>query len=562
MRRTERSELDRSVEVLRTRKDGWARLSVPRRIALARDCARETLAVSPEIVAAACAAKGLDPASPVSGEEWLAGPVAILRNIRLLVDTLSAIERGGSPDLPPGSVRRLPDGRLAVNIFPRGLFDRGMFPGTTIDVWMQPGVTESNLRETMGGAYRRAAGGAVALVLGAGNVASIGPMDVLHKLFVENHVVVLKMHPVNDYLGPLIERAFRPLAGEGYLRVVYGDVEEGQYLVHHPGIDEIHMTGSAAVHDRIVWGETEDEQARRRAGYDPKVSKRVTSELGCVTPVVVVPGEWSGGELDYQAENVATMVANNASCNCNAAKLLVTWRGWPQRGVFLDRVSAALSGLPARRGYYPGSAKRHATFTSHPRARTLAGAAPDALPYATIYDVDPARAGDIVFQQEAWCPVVAETALDASDDAAFAEAAAPFCNDRVAGTLSAVVLASAPSQARLGDAFERMIAGLAYGTIAVNHWAAASYVLAVAPWGAYPGHTLQDVGSGIGFVHNTLMFDRPQKSVLRGPFVQSPKPAWFSTHRRGHVVARRMAAFEASPSVWRLPGLAIAAARP
>jgi len=212
----------------------------------------------------------------------------------------------------------------------------------------------------------------------------------------------------------------------------------------------------------------------------------------------VVPGEWSGGELDYQAENVATMVANNASCNCNAAKLLVTWRGWPQRGVFLDRVSAALSGLPARRGYYPGSAKRHATFTSHPRARTLAGAAPDALPYATIYDVDPARAGDIVFQQEAWCPVVAETALDASDDAAFAEAAAPFCNDRVAGTLSAVVLASAPSQARLGDAFERMIAGLAYGTIAVNHWAAASYVLAVAPWGAYPGHTLQDVGSGIG----------------------------------------------------------------
>ena len=98
-------------------------------------------------------------------------------------------------------------------------------------------------------------------MLAAGNVASIGPMDALHKLFVENHVVVLKMHPVNDYLGPLIERAFRPLAGEGYLRVVYGDVEEGQYLVHHPGIDEIHMTGSAAVHDRIVWGETEDEQA-------------------------------------------------------------------------------------------------------------------------------------------------------------------------------------------------------------------------------------------------------------------------------------------------------------
>lgn len=37
---------------------------------------------------------------------------------------------------------------------------------------------------------------------------------------------------------------------------------------------------------------------------------------------------------------------------------------------------------------------------------------------------------------------------------------------------------------------------------------------------------LQDIGSGVGFVHNTYMFDHPQKSVLRAPWTYSPQPLW------------------------------------
>jgi acyl-CoA reductase-like NAD-dependent aldehyde dehydrogenase len=386
-------------------------------------------------------------------------------------------------------------------------------------------------------------------------------MDLLYKLFVENHVVVLKMHPVNEYLGPLIARAFEPLVSGGYLRVVYGDAAEGQYLVHHAGVDEIHMTGSVGVHDRIVWGDTPEEQARRRARREPRVSKRVTSELGCITPVVAVPGDWSAREIAYQAENVATMVFNNASCNCNAAKLLVTWRGWRQRRAFLDAVAGALAALPARKAFYPGAALRYAQFTAHPRA---SGAAANGgfMSCATIFDVDPAAFGDVVFREEAWCPVIAETALDADDEAAFVGKAVAFCNDRVAGTLSAVVLASPESAKRLGSHLDAGIAAMRYGTVAVNHWVAASYVLAAAPWGAFPGHTLEHVGSGIRFVHNTFMFDRPQKTVLWGPFTMTPKPAWFVTHRRGQVAGRRMARFEAARSVPRFASLAAAALRP
>ncbi len=41
-----------------------------------------------------------------------------------------------------------------------------------------------------------------------------------------------------------------------------------------------------------------------------------------------------------------------------------------------------------------------------------------------------------------------------------------------------------------------------------------------------PATPLQDIESGVGAVHNTLLFDHPQKSVLYGPWRYKPKPFW------------------------------------
>jgi hypothetical protein len=57
------------------------------------------------------------------------------------------------------------------------------------------------------------------------------------------------------------------------------------------------------------------------------------------------------------------------------------------------------------------------------------------------------------------------------------------------------------------------------------------------------------------------MLPRPEKSVLRGPFRQWPKPFVFATHRTVRQIGMRLAAFESSPSPWRLPGLVWAALR-
>ena len=65
-------------------------------------------------------------------------------------------------------------------------------------------------------------------------------------------------------------------------------------------------------------------ETRKAPQNDPVLKKSITSELGNVSPVMIVPGDYTEEELWFQARNVATMVVNNASFNCNAAKMLVT----------------------------------------------------------------------------------------------------------------------------------------------------------------------------------------------------------------------------------------------
>jgi hypothetical protein len=325
-------------------------------------------------------------------------------------------------------------------------------------------------------------------------------------------------------------------------------------------VDEVHITGSDRVHDVIVWGPPGAEQDANRKANTPRLTKRITSELGCVTPVIVVPDSWSEGELDFQAANVATMVVNNGSFNCNAAKLLITSKAWPLRERFLKKLADVLAGIGVRKAYYPGSDKKYDAFLSaHPEAVQLGARAPTVLPWTLITGVDPERRDDVAFRMEAWCGILAETALPERDPGDFLQRATRLCNEQVWGTLSCALLVHPATARQLGPVLEQAIADLRYGCVVVNHWGGIGYGLVTPTWGAFPGHTMADIVSGMGVVHNTKMFDRPQKSVVRGPFTMFPKPPWFATHGNGHRVARKLTAYEADASAWRVPGIAIAA---
>ena len=563
MEPTPKAELNKAVADLNENRNIWATLGIPARLGLLSRMMDDTLAHADAFTRAACEQKHIDYDSPVAAEEVLGGPMAVLRNLRLLKKALGEIQQEGRPRLKDGALRTRKDGQVVAEVFPLDALDKMLYQGFRAEVWMQPGVAATDVKPTMARIYQKSkepAQGKVALVLGAGNVSSIGPMDVLYKLFVENQVCILKMNPVNEYVGPFVEKWFAALIEGGFLRMAYGGADVGEYLVHHDGVHEIHITGSDRVHDIIVWGAPGEEQDANRRAKKMKIDKRITSELGCVTPLIIVPGEWSDKELAFQAENVATMVANNASFNCNAAKLLVTAKAWPQRQAFLDKVEETLRTIPKRFAYYPGSDRKYDGFlVAHPDAKPLETRTEEAIPWTLITGVDPKNTDDVVFKNEAWCGILAETALDGDDARAFLEGAVKFANDVVWGTLSCSVIVHPDTQRDLGEVMEQAVADLRYGSVAVNHWAAMSYALVVTTWGAHPGHTLDDVRSGIGVVHNTFMFERPQKSVIWGPFTMSPKPPWFSTHRNAHNVAKRLMKFEHSPSFWKVPGVAFSA---
>ncbi len=563
MPHTSLENLDRTVEELAAHKDEWAGLSIPDRLALLERVHAAYAGVVERWVAVSLQAKGIAPGTPTEAEEWLGGPLFLLRNLRLLRRSLEEIARFGSPRIRgPVSVR--PNGQASARVFPAEVWDRIVFRGFTGDVWMEPGVAAADVPATQALAYRQAAPpGKVALVLGAGNVSSIGPMDAIYKLFVEKQVVVIKMNPVNAYLGPLLEEGFRALSARGFLHVVYGGAAEGAHLCRHPEVDEIHITGSDRTHDAIVFG-TGEEGARRKAERRPLLTKRITSELGNVSPVIVVPGPWSAGDFRFHAANLAAQLVNNAGFNCNAVRVIVQHAGWDGRERLLGALRALLARIPPRQAYYPGAAERCQTYlATHPSAERFGTPRDGELPWVLAAGLDPAATDDICFTQEAFCGVASETALAAADPVEFLERATAFANDTLWGTLNVGLIVHPRSlrDPRVAAAVERAIAELRFGTVSVNHWAATAYAFVTTPWGAYGGGEIFDVRSGIGEVHNTLMFSRVQKSVVRGPFRAWPTPPWFPTCRTAHVVARRLTEFETRPSLLKVPGILTAAVR-
>lgn len=167
-----------------------------------------------------------------------------------------------------------------------------------------------------------------------------------------------------------------------------------KHMLYSPLTDCVHMTGGTATHDAIVWGGSPEEQAQRRAANDPLLkvpavqrmcvgvewtawdptntkTKRqtpparhhprswlyppivlhaplpcqqvpITSELGCVTPWLVVPGPWSQKEVVHHARALAEGEPPYSCCRdppCQAAAALhlparTAWQCWlPRRAL-------------------------------------------------------------------------------------------------------------------------------------------------------------------------------------------------------------------------------------
>ena len=559
------------VLTVRARAQTWARLGIAGKIRHLRAMRARTIEAAEDWVALAAEAKGIA-GTALTGEEWLSGPYPLLTAIDRLTATLAGIAREGVPPIPSRAIRTRDDGQVVVEVFPADRADALLLNGVRAEVWMDPAVTRATLAEHTASFYRRRdPEGIVTLVLGAGNIAAIPPLDALYALYAHGSAVVLKMNPVNAYLTPVFARIFGSLIEEGFVQIVEGGADAGAFLCAHPDVDAIHLTGGERTHDAIVFGSGPAGDERKRANA-PLLAKRITSELGNVTPVIVVPGPWSAPDLVYQAAHVATQKLHNAAANCIAAQVLVMPQSWVLTEPFLERVRAALGDAPPRPSYYPGSHDRvRAVELAYPNAESV-GVPMDGVHRTFVGGLD-AASDELLFRSEAFGPVLAQTSLPGDDASAFLRNAVAFCNERLHGTLGAAILIHPRTIAELGPAFDDAVAALRYGCVAINTWPGVGFTLPGASWGAYPGNTIDAVGSGIGVVHNAYLFDRPQKTVVRAPFAPFPRsfgdgertllptPPWFVTHRRAGTVGRAIFAYTAKPSPLRMAATVLAAMR-
>lgn len=539
------AQIDRALNELADGQEKLAKLTIRERIELAHKCLQGVFESADEWVELACRAKGIPEGHAARAEENLAGPTATARYLRLLIGSLRDIERDGRPDLA-GRISKGPGDRLRVRTLPdRGLFDRLTFFRMAAHSWLSREVDEASLTARTCSFPEPA----IVLVLGAGNVSSIPATDAFTRIFQDNRVVLLKMNPVNDYLGPLFERAFAHLIEPGFLRLAYGGADVGAVALDHELVDEVHITGSIESHDSIVWGPRGEERERRKQQHDPQLAKPITSELANVSPWIVVPGAYTDRQMNSQVENITSSITNNASFNCVATKVILTWKRWPERERFLERIEQTLDLVPLRKAYYPGAEERFCRFArSEPP--------PDAdgtLPWTLIRDVDPDES-PLYFNEESFVCVCVETALDAETPAEFLQRAVEFANERTWGTLCAAITAPRDFRRRADNeaVLQSCIDRLEYGSVGINQWPALLFALMSAPWGGYPGSPLEDVQSGRGFVHNTLFLPGVEKTVLEAPLTMIPKPFWFPTHPNPEPVAHKLLELYEKPTIWRL----------
>ena len=444
---------------------------------------------------------------------------------RTLARSVAALEEGGSP-VDGYRLGSAPGGRVTVEVLPHNVYDRLLLSGFSAQVWMQPGVSADDRRAARPASAERnpAATNGVGVVLGAGNITSIAPLDVLYELYANNRVVALKLNPIMDALLPVYRDVFAPLIDLGVLGIVTGGGRRRRLPgAPRPGRPRAHHRQRGHPRrDRVGHGRGGAQPAGRTD--DPLLTKPITSELGGVSPIIVLPGTWSKADLRFQAEHVAT--------HAPAQRRLQLHRRPGRRAV---RGLAAEGRVPRRAPGRAATGRRPAGRTT--RAATAGWPTP-ARPTRTPRPVggrvlvSRRRRPDLPAAERVLRPGARRHRAARQGD--FLSAAVRTANDDFAGTLGVNLIAHpAHASSIWARPSRRRSPTCATACIAVNAWTAVGFLTAAASWGAFPGHTLDDVQSGIGVVHNALLL-----SVRSGPS---------SAGRSGRCRARWCTASSRSP---------------
>ncbi len=259
---------------------------------------------------------------------------------------------------------------------------------------------------------------------------------------------------------------------------------------------------------------------------------------------------------------------NNSGHNCIASQILVLPREWDGTERLLDEIRRVLRALPPRTDYYPGAAQRlDAVRRAHPEAESHGR---PRLPPPGPRHHRPRRHAD---HRRGLRQRPRRRTAPGRHPGRIPAPRRRLRQRRLPGTLGATLIVHPGTEKAHRPPSETAVADLRYGTLGVNCWSGVGFLLGYTPWGAYPGHTRQDIGSGIGFVHNAFMLEDIEKTVLRAPFaphparsvhrlpVALPAPAVLRHQPHRTRTLERVTRFTAAPSPLQLPAIFASAFR-
>jgi acyl-CoA reductase-like NAD-dependent aldehyde dehydrogenase len=525
---TSYKDVDKYLSELKKRQAWWAKqATIDERIELLEKVLEVMAAIKDEWAAQDALARKIPKDHWDYGNSLVNAPGTVPMHVRAFIKALKNINKYGVPKLYK-KIEQVDD-RVKLTVFPQTFKDSIVMQGVINEIYLGPGTSEDAIDSYQALNYKNPDySGGVSLVLAAGNHTFIGVMDVLQHLFFKKHVVLLKTHPVLENMHGVTRQLLKPFEDAGIFHIVSGGSDLGQYLTRHDLVDEIHLTGSDKTFEAIVYGTGETGQKNKKSDHRI-TNKKVFGELGCVSPVIVVPGQWKDSDYDYQAINILSLLAINQGYNCLAPRVIILPKKWQGSEKLLARLKFHMKKTELVSKYYPGTDDRINDVKSvYPDALELGPNNNNAQSFIFVTDLDP-NIDEYACNVEVWAAFCGQVYLDDESPDEFLNHAVEFSNEKLWGTLSATIIIDPKTKKQLEKTgtFQKAIRNMRYGTVGINTNPFLSNILGLAPWGGYPGSSYQDIQSGNEIVENPLMLEHIEKSVLHTPFRMLIKPVWF-----------------------------------
>ena len=472
------------------------------------------------------------------GEEWIGGPFSSIYAIQYFIEYL---QNDDGLD-----INKFDDFNKSYKVFPTKNIEKLLFPFLEAEVRFGKNLNFDQINEYRGFANRFDKNKPkITLILGAGNVSSIPVLDALFHMIAYKSVIYLKLNPVNDYLFPIFTQIFEPFISRGFMIITEGDIEASEYLTKHDGFQQTHLTGSNYTYENIVYGRTLSDKERSLKTL-PKINKKpITSELGNVTPIIVHPGNWTRSEIRHQAKKIVTAKLNNSGFNCIAAQVIVLPKGWKHTAKLKNDIKNYLRDIGDTTSYYPGSIENLNELNNSSNYEQI-----NNLTCSTPFLISNLDLENEYGNKEVWSTALYFKEIPYNSYEEFSSNSVDYVNNELWGNLGASVLIKNHKKKKNENILNTYIENLKYGTVAINEWSALGFVIPSLPWGGYPGNRDNDIQSGQGYVHNSLLFESPQKGIVYSKFRLSRliDPPWFVTNKKAHRIFKNLTYYQATKS--------------